>query len=165
MPKPVSQTSEEQNVQIQAAQLARILPAVQRQLFVTDAAHPLAELPMAQMRLCLLLHSEGRRTMSQIGDELEISVSAVTQVADRVEKAGLVERLPDVGGDRRTRFLQLTKHGKSLMDSRAEMRLHRAADALTRLSPEQRRAALEALEALRDASRAGNQISAMATPR
>ena len=154
MQKKMSLSSDQQTLEIQAAQLERVLPAVMRHLFSTDMAQPLAELPLAQMRLCVLLQNEGRRTMSQIGDELAISVSAVTQVADRLERAQLVERLPDVGGDRRTRFLQLTAHGKLLMEARSEARLHRAASALRRLSSEQRRAVLDALEVLRDTSRA-----------
>lgn len=134
----------------QAERWERILPAVTERLFQDDAAHPLSGLPAAQMRLCDLLYMAGRRTMSNIADDLGISVSAVTQVADRLERAGLVERTPDPGGDRRTRFLQLTPHGKMLMDTRAEQRRRRILSALTALQADQRETTLSALETLAD---------------
>lgn len=127
------------------------MPALNRQLFTTD--HPLADLPLAQLRLCTLLLHEGRRTMSQIGEDLGISVSAVTQMADRLEKAGMVERVAEPGGDRRTRHLQLTRHGDDLMRSRREERRRRAGDVLRHLPPEKRTAISEALDALLEACR------------
>src|SRR5690349_24792691 len=70
----------------QAAQLEQLLPVVMRQLFTADPAHPVTDLPFGQFRLCVLLHQRGKRTMSHLGDELGISVSAVTQMADRLER-------------------------------------------------------------------------------
>ena len=43
-----------------------------------DPDHPLAEMPVAQLRLCSLLLVQDSPTMSQVADELRISVSAVT---------------------------------------------------------------------------------------
>src|SRR5262249_23503371 len=86
-------------------------------------------------------------------DELGISVSAVTQMADRLERAGLVERVAEANGDRRTRYLQLTLHGQQLMESRLALRLERAEEVLRLLAPDERLAVLSALEVLRDVSR------------
>jgi DNA-binding MarR family transcriptional regulator len=152
----------------QAAQLEQLLPVVMRQLFTADPAHPVTDLPFGQFRLCVLLHQRGKRTMSHLGDELGISVSAVTQMADRLERAGLVERIADTNGDRRTRYLQLTSDGQRLMESRMAQRLERAEEALRLLAPDERRAVLNALEVLREVtrkiSRAQDAPSAAAEP-
>lgn len=137
----------------QASELEHLLPAVMRHTFTLDPTHPLTEMPFGQFRLCTLLFREGKRTMSQVSDDLSISVSAVTQMADRLEKAGMVERVSDCGGDRRTRFLQLTPHGKTLMETRQVMRITRATAILRLLSPDERREILEALDKLRAVSR------------
>src|SRR5207244_9136663 len=96
-------------LQEQAAQLESLLPRLMRTLFTLEAEHPVTELPLAQLRVCSILYT-GPRTLSALGDELAISVSAVTQIADRLERAGLVERVaaPD---DRRMKHLRLTSRG------------------------------------------------------
>ena len=136
----------------QAERLEKLLPIVTARLFEEDAGHPLANLPSAQMRLCILLHQMGKRTMSDIAEELGISVSAVTQVADRLERTGFVERHMDSGGDRRTRFLTLTPQGKALMDARKNQRINRILVALGSLSPNERESTLSALESLASAT-------------
>src|SRR5262245_55471890 len=93
-----------------ATQLECLLPAVARRLFTLDEA---SEMPVAQLRVCSILQS-GPRSMSSLSEELNISVSAVTQIADRLEKAGLVERVAE-SGDRRLRNLRLTETGQGLM--------------------------------------------------
>jgi DNA-binding MarR family transcriptional regulator len=143
----------------QAAQLEQLLPVVMRQLFTADPAHPVTDLPFGQFRLCVLLHQRGRRTMSQLGDDLGISVSAVTQMADRLERAGLVERVAEATGDRRTRYLQLTPQGEQLMESRMAQRLERAEEALRLLAPDERLVVLNALEVLREVSRKLSKMS------
>jgi MarR family transcriptional regulator, organic hydroperoxide resistance regulator len=144
----------EDEIAAQAARLEATLPAILRQLFWGNPSHPLSELPLGQFRLCILLYREGRRTMSQVGDSLGISVSAVTQMADRLERAGLVERVAEPGGDRRTRYLQLTRNGFATMEERNTLRVERASAALRSLTPEQRQSILDAMETLQNAARA-----------
>jgi len=134
----------------QASHLECLLPRLMRRLFTLDPDHPAAELPLAQLRLCAIL-SSGPRTISAIGEELGISASAVTQIADRLERAGLVERVSE-SDDRRVRYLQLTPQGVEIMRSRRELRICRAAQALEQLAPETREAVLQALQALLKAS-------------
>jgi DNA-binding MarR family transcriptional regulator len=133
----------------QAESLECLLPALMRRLFTLDPDHPTTELPLAQLRVCTVLQA-GPRTMTALSEELGLSVSAVTQIADRLERAGFVERVgePD---DRRVRNLQLTPEGAAMMRSRREVRVRRMAEALERLSPEMRRTVLQALHALLDA--------------
>jgi DNA-binding MarR family transcriptional regulator len=142
--------------------LEELLPTLNRHVLGTPSDHPIAALPLAQLRLCTLLLREGRRTMSQIGDDLGISVSAVTQMADRLGKAGMVERVAETGGDRRTRHLQLTPHGAGLMTSRRASRIARAASILSTLEPAQRQEVVDALVTLLEASRVFPDLTAAA---
>lgn len=134
----------------QAVRLECLLPKLMRRLFTLDPTHPATELPVAQLRVCSILQG-GPRTMSAIGEELRISVSAVTQIADRLERAGFVERVAG-RDDRRMKQLQLTPREAEIMRSRRETRIRRAADALALLPPAARDAVLEALRVLLDAS-------------
>src|SRR5207244_6692444 len=72
------------------------------------------------------------------------------QIADRLERAGFVERVAGQD-DRRMKKLQLTPHGADVMRSRRETRVRRAAAALELLPPAARAEVLEALNVLLDA--------------
>ena len=66
----------------QAADLTDLLPRLMRAMFTLDDSDPTMELPVAQLRVCTLL-DPGPRTISDLAKELGITVSAVTQLADR----------------------------------------------------------------------------------
>jgi len=85
--------------------------------------------------------------MSVLSEEMGISVSAMTQIADRMERSGLVERVIGVE-DRRQKLLQLTEYGAELMKTRTAMRVQRAVAALQMLSPEEREQTLAAINKL-----------------
>ena len=99
----------------QAADLEALLPKLMRRLFTLDPSHPANELPVAQLRVCTILQA-GPRTVSAISEELGISVSASTQIADRLERAGFVERVAGQD-DRRMKKLQLTLHGAEVLQA------------------------------------------------
>jgi DNA-binding MarR family transcriptional regulator len=134
----------------QAAQLEQLMPSILRRMFALDPDNPIAELPVAQLRILSILQA-GPRTLSALGMELGISVSATTQIADRLEKSGMVQRVPSVE-DRRTKYLQLTAHGAEMMATRREARVQRAMQALALLTPEEREAMLKVLTALLQAT-------------
>ncbi len=136
----------------QAVLLECLLPKMMRRLFSLEHDHPIYELPLAQLRVCTVL-ANGPKPMSAIGEELRISTSAITQLADRMERAGLVERVLGLE-DRRVRELRLTKDGAEMMRSRRDARVRRASEALARLSSEQRDALLENIRALLQAAEA-----------
>ncbi|MBC8143740.1 MAG: MarR family transcriptional regulator [Armatimonadetes bacterium] len=145
----------EGNDDTHAAVIEQMLPEIARRLFTVSPESPLAELPNAQLKVCSSLLN-GWRTMSQISEEMHISVSAVTQIADRLEKAGMVCRFAEsdaAHGDRRVRHLALTPHGESLMLSRRDERRERVAAALSHLSPGEQEAVRGALDLLLAASR------------
>ena len=75
--------------------------------------------------------------MSVLSRELGVSHSAMTQLADRLERAELVNRVAQ-GGDRRVRCLQLTERGEKMMRQHDEIRVRRISKALEYLQPDAR---------------------------
>ena len=134
----------------QAREVENLMPAIARRLFAIDPNHPANHLPAGQVRLCAVLQN-GPRSMTLVGDELNISQSAVTQLVDRLEKSGMVERVAEPE-DRRVRLVRLTVEGENVMRSRRDERLRRTERALAQLSEETRESVICALDALLDAS-------------
>jgi len=134
----------------QASTIASILPRLMRRFNTLSEGDPAMELPIAQLRLCSHLH-DGARAMSCLARDLGISLSAVTQIADRLERAGLIERVPEVD-DRRVKTLKLTPQGEDLIRARRENRTRRILDTIERLSPEGRESVLGAFQLLLEAS-------------
>ncbi len=130
----------------QAQKIECLLPKLLRRLFTLEHNHPVAELPLAQLRVCMVLFS-GPKPMSVLSEELGISVSAITQIADRLEKVDLVERNCEVD-DRRTKKLALTARGLELMTSRRETRIERVTKALEHLEPRQREQFVDSLRVM-----------------
>lgn len=133
----------------QALLLVQLLPKLNRCISHLDADDPAIELPLAQIRICAILQ-DGPRTMSALSKELDISLSAITQMADRLEKSELVERVCEAG-DRRVKCLQLTQYGVQMMEKRKTKRIERAADLLSKLASEEREVALLSIRNLLDA--------------
>ena len=112
-----------------------------------DDDDAVAELPLAQLRVCGILH-RGPRPMSALSRDLGVSLSAMTQIADRLERANLVKRVAE-DNDRRVRCLRLTPRGESIMRRREDVRTGRITAALARLPAKKRK---EVLAALRNAA-------------
>ena len=139
----------------QAETISDLLVRVMRRLSATDEPSSM-ELPVAQVRVCSIL-LDGARTMSCLSKELGISLSAVTQIADRLEKSGLVERVAETD-DRRVKSLQLTGRGVEAMRSRKDRRVERIVEALKRLSPETREQVTVNLQELFEAAAADEPV-------
>ncbi len=135
--------------QEQAATLVGLVQSLLREL--TSGWNDVAgELPLAQLRVCRVL-SDGLQSISAISRELGVSLSAITQIADRLERAHLVRRVTE-DNDRRIRCLQLTARGEKLLELHDEERIRRMAAALAQLAPKAREEATAALEMLVRAS-------------
>jgi DNA-binding MarR family transcriptional regulator len=139
-------TAKRESVHAQARELDRVFKSLARKVLTDD---PAAELPLRQLRVCLAL-LERPGSMSHLSRELGVSQSAITQIADRLEAAGLVARTP-AGRDRRVRSLQLTPRARRMLRAREECHVKRVAVILERMSPEARCALLTSMRALRDA--------------
>jgi DNA-binding MarR family transcriptional regulator len=136
---------------------ARTMTALLRKLLgelTAGSDDPALELPLAQLRVCNVLRGQPW-PMSALGHELGVSLSAITQIADRLERVGLVKRVAK-GADRRVRSLQLTARGEKMLQVHEAGRVRRMAAALERLTPEARRETATALQALMRAAAAVN---------
>ncbi len=71
----------------------------------------------------------------------------MTQIADRLERARLVKRVPR-GDDRRVRCLQLTERGERMMRLHEEARLGQMSKVLDNLTPKERQEVTAALRTL-----------------
>ena len=140
----------------QAQEIASLLVDLTRRIFLPDDDQ-VGELPVAQLRVCgILFAHRGPRPMSALSRELAVSLSAMTQIADRLERARLVRRVAE-GSDRRVRCLQLTERGEKIMRHREDSRVRRVMAALEQLSPKARQEVAAALEILTSASAAASE--------
>jgi len=133
----------------QAKAIASLLPALMNELFTLDN-NPVADLPLAQLRVCAILY-DGPRPMSALSKKLGVSLSAMTQIADRLERAKLVSRVAR-GNDRRVRCLQLTPQGEEIMHRHRECKVQRVLAAMNHLSPKARKRIVDYLKLLMHAS-------------
>jgi len=145
---------DQNGVMQQARKIDSLLFALIRQLAVEDD-DAVAELPLAQLRVCGVLHG-GSRTMSALGRDLGVSLSAMTQIADRLERANLVKRVAE-GNDRRVRSLRLTARGENVMQRREDARADRTLAALAKLSAKKQKEVTAALQLLLDACLASKE--------
>jgi DNA-binding MarR family transcriptional regulator len=120
------------------------LRTVVRNLLGVDDS--MMDLPLRQFKVCLTLYLQSR-SMSEISRELKLSPSAVTQVSDRLERRGLIERVFQ-DEDRRVRKLRLTRKGQQLVRSRERKQLRRITAALDTLTPNELGQVMTGLETL-----------------
>jgi DNA-binding MarR family transcriptional regulator len=88
-----------------------------------------------------------RLTPTKLRESVLITSGAMTAVLDRLEKAGLLVRVPDPS-DRRVRAVELTPEGKQRIDKAIEVRFAEAEMALYALSPADREALVNLLRKL-----------------
>jgi DNA-binding MarR family transcriptional regulator len=122
------------------------LRTVVRNLLGVDDS--MMDLPLRQLKVCVSLYRQSR-SMSEIGRDLKLSPSAVSQVSDRLERRGLIERVFQ-DEDRRVRKLRLTRKGQQLVRSREKKQLRRIAAALDTLSANELGQVMNGLEVLAD---------------
>jgi len=140
----------------QARQLDASLLAFAREVMTHDDAA--SEMPLRQFRVCMEL-VECARSMSVLSRELGVSLSAMTQIANRLERAGLVTRgFEDT--DRRVRQLTLTPRARRMLRVRQESRISRIATLLERMPAAARVDALAAFDALRLAAAVNEKAGA-----
>ncbi len=147
----VEDTPNDAAVREKSEEVVSALTALMRHLFALTADDIAMELPGAQLRVCGLLW-DGPKTMSTLAEELGITHSAITQIADRLERAEMVERVPEAD-DRRCKRLALTTRGLAVLEGRRERRILRTMEAMKLLSGQQRDSIVDSLKAMLDASR------------
>jgi DNA-binding MarR family transcriptional regulator len=143
----------EEKLEAAVETLERVMPRLMRRIFFdVTADSPLWELPLAQLKVLGMLERRDNRRMSEIGERLQVALSTVTQVADRLEQRGWVCRVDDPE-DRRVVRLALTDAGRRLIAERREARRRRLEALLGSLEPAERDRMVGAVEALYLAAR------------
>ena len=133
--------------------VARLLPCMMRALFAPPAAQSLLwDLPPPQMRALFMLGCRGDLTMHEVAGRLGVAMSTATQLADRLERLGLVERQADAT-DRRLVRLAVTESGCAAIAEHTRQRDERIAAAMERLTPAERGEVLRGLHLLEKAAR------------
>lgn len=127
-----------------AARLETLMPRLIRSLFNPDPEDPLVDLPLAQLRVIRTLW-HGNRTVSELSEEFGLSMSACTQMVNRLESMGLVARREDEE-DRRVRHVGLSEKGRLQMRARHERRVDRAASVLVGFTGEEQEQVVSLLQ-------------------
>jgi len=107
----------------------------------------MTDMTVAQLRVLLLLHTEGPSRMSSIAATLGIAVSTATGIIDNMVKKELVTRSADVE-DRRVVICGLSPRGQEIINSIWIYGQLQMKKLLNGLSPEQLEKAKEVAEML-----------------
>ncbi|MFD0671174.1 MarR family winged helix-turn-helix transcriptional regulator [Cohnella sp. GCM10027633] len=84
-----------------------------------------------------LLYNKGSQPIQKISDTFSIPSGSITYVIDKLEKKGLVERLP-IPGDRRKTNVSLTSEGRSYFDNIFPKHVQLISDNLSFASEEEK---------------------------
>ena len=114
------------------------------------------DLSFAQISVLMHLKHFDACRVSDLGARLGVSNAAVSQLADRLVKAGLVERAEDPH-DRRVKRLRLTEQGRALIAQAIEARERWLESVLDRLSEQEQAQVAEALRLLTEAAQAADE--------
>ena len=132
-------------VRTHAEEFERLVPRIMRHISPAGEEDPLSQLPLGQLRLLRALSEP--KSPCEVGEELGLSPSSVSQMSHRLIEAGLVAKEDD-REDRRSKRLMLTDLGRSHIEFRQAMRVQRTADLLQRLPNESRESLLAILRVL-----------------
>lgn len=105
---------------------------------------------MTQVHVLTLLEHHGTMPMSRLAEMLDVSLSNATGLVDRMEDAGLVERVRDVG-DRRVVQVRPSERGRAALAQVELMRDDVMRRLLARLDEEQLARLAASLEDMRTA--------------
>ena len=106
-----------------------------------------SDMTVAQLRVLLLLHTEGQSRMSSIAANLGIAVSTATGIIDNLVKKKLVIRSADIE-DRRVVICSLSPQGQEIISRMWALGRFQMEKLLRGLSPEQLQKAEEVAEFL-----------------
>lgn len=106
---------------------------------------------MSQTNALFHLNRKGRCAVSDLGDHLEISNAATSQMLERLVQQGLISRDED-SQDRRVKKITLTDKGKLVVKEGLEARQHWLLQLETLLNDEEKEKIVVALEILIDKS-------------
>jgi MarR family transcriptional regulator, organic hydroperoxide resistance regulator len=109
-----------------------------------------AGVSMTQLHVLSMLARHGEMPMSRLAESIDVSLSNVTGLIDRIEERGYVERVR-VPDDRRVVLVRVTDAGRSVLDETEALRSEMLRQILDRLPPERLDGLTEAMADLRSA--------------
>lgn len=86
-------------------------------------------------------------TIGQLAEKFGVRPSTVSQMADRLEKSGLIYRITDTE-DARLRFVRLTEKGQTLINHVKSLWAERLSEGLSQFSKEEQQNLIELLDRL-----------------
>ena len=106
--------------------------------------------------LMLLKHHtlDGRITQTELGNMLLVNRANITGLIDRMEKAGLVRRIPDPA-DRRVNYIEMTEEGIKALEKANKAYYERIQEIMSSLSDSDYTSLCSLLETIRDRMRNG----------
>ena len=110
-----------------------------------------AGLTDAQFNILMMLKGQtenGRLNQTELGKMLLVNRSNVTGLIDRMERDGLVERIPDPE-DRRVNFVQITKTGETVLIKAQALYYERVKDIISGITPDEDNQLCETLRKIR----------------
>jgi DNA-binding MarR family transcriptional regulator len=99
---------------------------------------------ITQIAALFLIHRKGTSSVSDIGDELDITNPAASQLLERLVQQGLVVRSEDPN-DRRQRQIALSEQGEVVLQESLQARQKWLEDLVKRMSPDEQEQVIEAL--------------------
>src|SRR5262249_7259901 len=99
-------------IRAQAAEVARLYPAVYRRFHLSRHTVPGSDVTPRMLGVLQHLAASGPLTIGELVLHLNLSKAATTELVDRLEVRGLVDRMHDER-DRRRVFIWLTDEGRT----------------------------------------------------
>lgn len=106
-----------------------------------------AEVSLPQLRVLVILASQGAQSLNALARNLDVHPSNATRACDKLVDAGLLRRA-EHAADRRVLELSLTEAGQGLVDKVMEHRREQVQDLLTAVPPDERKVLAAALRRL-----------------
>jgi DNA-binding MarR family transcriptional regulator len=134
---------------------AGVTTALERLIGLFRSLSPADGLSLTAAATLATLDRSGPRRITALAAHEGVTQPAMTQLVDRLQGAGLLDRVPDPA-DGRVVQVRITGEGRALLARRRGIRAERVAGLLARLSPGDQAlltAALPALEALANTQR------------
>jgi DNA-binding MarR family transcriptional regulator len=104
---------------------------------------------MTQVAALFMIRGKGACSVSDIGDELQITNPAASQMLDRLVQQGLLIRAEDPN-DRRLKQITLSKQGEIVLQESLQARQKWLEDLVKILSPDEQEQVIAALKILID---------------
>jgi DNA-binding MarR family transcriptional regulator len=108
-------------------------------------------LSMPQFSILMQLHHKGPCGMSEVSNRFDISAAAASQLVEKLVQAGYLDRAEDPT-DRRAKLLTLSAKGEKLIQQGTEERYRWMDDLTSKLSAEEQKKVVEALNILTKAA-------------